>query len=460
MAFNSSTKEENNQAFLNVRALEHAGRHAEALEQVNQLIARTPAWLTPLKYKAGILDKLNLRDEAEALLKELIVRDPHAPDWRCALGHLYSESGRFFESQNEFRTALQMFESQNGFDGTMSFRDPEARERYLKNRKAYAYYMLGTMELKPAIIASRLGLTAEAQAKRPHFADEPEVMREAAARAFDLFSAAFGLEPRAVNLFRTGQRELIKSYAWTDRMPEAHQLIPLCASHNPRLEVILLDTLAYAAMKQKRFETAIRLFNRLEILDGPSAGLLNDRGRARAYLKQYEAAELDYLNALQFNPGLSFIHLNLGILYFRMGNAERAIGPMEKALELEPTYRAHHFLAEAYLWLRKDALAQPHIDSARLLSHDWAAFDSKIEEIKSTRDARDARDKLLRDAHDARAMLREDGLNSLGDAGSPAHKRDIREVGSWHRTLGPVNSRARRSPPPRRHEGPAPLRLY
>lgn len=89
-------------------------------------------------------------------------------------------------------------------------------------------------------------------------------------------------------------------------------------------------------------------------------------GNARAYAEEWDAALLEYLEAVNTDPSLTEAHYNLGVAFAAVGQFDRAIAAFKEALEQnEMLYEAHFALGRCYQHLNDSVRAYIHYAAAR-----------------------------------------------------------------------------------------------
>jgi len=94
---------------------------------------------------------------------------------------------------------------------------------------------------------------------------------------------------------------------------------------------------AYACMKEGKTAEAVALFEAALAVNPPTSALLNDLGLCHVQLMRYFDAERVFQQALQWDAACTPARANLGNLYLRMNDPERAEAMYRRALEDAPT---------------------------------------------------------------------------------------------------------------------------
>lgn len=91
-------------------------------------------------------------------------------------------------------------------------------------------------------------------------------------------------------------------------------------------------------------------------------------GNARAYAEDWDAALLEYLEAVNTDASLTEAHYNLGVAFAAVGQFDRAIAAFKEALtHNEMLYEAHFALGRCYQHVHDSVRAYIHYASAREL---------------------------------------------------------------------------------------------
>ena len=124
-------------------------------------------------------------------------------------------------------------------------------------------------------------------------------------------------------------------YFFTDRYLEAADTLePLWARQSRDLNYLYV--LGISADKAERKELGDRAIARMAEVGGDSAEVHLLTGKAMLNLEAYGDAEKELTAAAQQDPNLPFVHFNLGMLYEKNGNYDRAKTEFLKDIALEP----------------------------------------------------------------------------------------------------------------------------
>jgi tetratricopeptide (TPR) repeat protein len=124
-------------------------------------------------------------------------------------------------------------------------------------------------------------------------------------------------------------------YFFTDRYVEAADTLePLWPRQSRDLNYLYV--LGISADKAERKELGDRAIARMAEVGGDSAEVHLLTGKAMLNLEAYGDAEKELTAAAQRDPNLPFVHFNLGMLYEKKGNYDRAKTEFLKDIALEP----------------------------------------------------------------------------------------------------------------------------
>jgi tetratricopeptide (TPR) repeat protein len=120
--------------------------------------------------------------------------------------------------------------------------------------------------------------------------------------------------------------------------------------------IVALFQQARQAEQRREFSEAARLYDKILALDPKVAEVWTNKGLALYELSKHREALAAFTKAATLKPRLLTPHLFLGIIYLKLGEPEKAIGPLESALRLEPRHpqatcelaNARAGLADAY----------------------------------------------------------------------------------------------------------------
>ena len=115
------------------------------------------------------------------------------------------------------------------------------------------------------------------------------------------------------------------------------------------------------AMAAGRFQDAIPIYRELVKALPNNPGLIMNLGLAQRMTGQDRNAIRQFEAALKLDPGLLPARLFLGVSYLRIGQPERAVGPLGTVIEAQPdNAQARQVLADALLSLDRFAEAAAH----------------------------------------------------------------------------------------------------
>lgn len=111
-----------------------------------------------------------------------------------------------------------------------------------------------------------------------------------------------------------------------DGLPPEEQI-----ATGPDATVFIKQGMIYAS--QKNFAAAAKEFDAATKADATSPEAWTDLGSARQQLRDYPGALEAYTRALAINPDYWQAHYNVGTLYVRLNDSEKALDELEKAIE-------------------------------------------------------------------------------------------------------------------------------
>jgi len=99
--------------------------------------------------------------------------------------------------------------------------------------------------------------------------------------------------------------------------------------------IVALFQQARQAEQRREFSEAARLYDQILALDPKLAEVWTNKGLVLYELSKHREALAAFAKAAALKPRLLTPHLFLGIIYLKLGEPEKAIGPLESALRLE-----------------------------------------------------------------------------------------------------------------------------
>ncbi len=122
---------------------------------------------------------------------------------------------------------------------------------------------------------------------------------------------------------------------------------------------------ARAAVDKKKYARAAELIQRIVQSDTRDFEAWADLAGIHFLQENLEAAEVEYLHAIDARPGFFLALLNLGRLEVAQKKYEVASEALSKALKLRPeSADANYLLGEAYLQLKRGSLAVAYLNEA------------------------------------------------------------------------------------------------
>jgi len=130
-----------------------------------------------------------------------------------------------------------------------------------------------------------------------------------------------------------------------------------------------------AALRNRNYELAVALFQRVVALDPKHKYAWNNLGRAYLGMQKPDDAIHAFQKAIGVDPYDEFAYNNLGLAYWRQQKYEEAAGAFHKQLELNPLDEfAHGNLGTMYVEWRKYAEAVPELEKAASLKPENAFY--------------------------------------------------------------------------------------
>ena len=122
---------------------------------------------------------------------------------------------------------------------------------------------------------------------------------------------------------------------------------------------------ATQAAKNKNYEQAISLFQRIVESDPADFPAWNELGTLYFIQKNYAEAEKAYAQAIAKHPDYVVALVSLGRLRIAQKNFDGAIEVLGHAVKVQPSSaQANYFLGEAYLQIKKGSLAVGYLNEA------------------------------------------------------------------------------------------------
>ena len=130
-----------------------------------------------------------------------------------------------------------------------------------------------------------------------------------------------------------------------------------------------------AALRNRNYELAVALFERVVALEPKHKDAWNNLGRAYLGMLNGEAAIRAFQKAVEADPYDEFAYNNLGLAYWRRQKYEEAVAAFRKQLEMNPLDEfAHGNLGAMYVEWHKYADALPELEKAASLKPDNAFY--------------------------------------------------------------------------------------
>ncbi len=133
-------------------------------------------------------------------------------------------------------------------------------------------------------------------------------------------------------------------------------------SQNPgpsiQAKIVPLFKEARLAEQRRDFPEAAKLYDKILELDPNLAEVWTNKGLALYELSKHSDALAAFAKAAVLKPQLLVPHLFVGIEYLKLGQPEKAVGPLRSVLALEPHHpQATYELANAYIRMEQFELA-------------------------------------------------------------------------------------------------------
>lgn len=111
-----------------------------------------------------------------------------------------------------------------------------------------------------------------------------------------------------------------------------------------------LHLLGILSAQKKCFETAEIYLDQAQKHGQPSAELFNSIGNVKKNLRKYSQAQWWYKKSLSLNPNYATAITNLGVLFEKLGDIDKAIEQYKKSIHIQPDYLDPFFnLSNIYL---------------------------------------------------------------------------------------------------------------
>jgi tetratricopeptide (TPR) repeat protein len=110
-------------------------------------------------------------------------------------------------------------------------------------------------------------------------------------------------------------------------------------------------------LKEKQYDSAIELYQKVVALDPEFSKAHNNLGVALVQVKRYEEARTHFAEAIRLDPELSEAYPNLAALMGMQGKHAEAIGMLQKAIAIKPTQQLYKLMGNEYLKLGNNAEA-------------------------------------------------------------------------------------------------------
>jgi tetratricopeptide (TPR) repeat protein len=381
-----------------VHALLQKRRYAEAVEQLDLIIAKQPknadAWI------ARSLGREHLGELERALadVDTAIELRPNQPNLHCTRARLLDRSGMYERALAEIELALKL--------------DPTMVEAFYE--RGSIHHRRGKAQLALADFEQALTLVQRG-----------------------------GRRPADLAMIHIGRGD---AFLMLDELPAARRAAEIALEIEPQ-SPDALQFAAAVAFRQERFEDAAQLIeasirraadraapyivrSALRVRTGDSAGALadldraielgpnlanayNDRGALHRNEGRLVEAEVDFLQAARLDPTSAVIQFNLGALYNALGRAEEAEAAFDAGLAAVPddfdcllgktkSVVLRGEAAQAVVYVERAVAARPRSGAARVLLAQILIGQARYEEARA---AIEAAEQLIDPTDPARGRL-------------------------------------------------------
>ncbi|MCL6088861.1 MAG: tetratricopeptide repeat protein [Candidatus Marsarchaeota archaeon] len=287
-------------------SLIHDKKYPEALEALNAILEKQPAWGKARAWKAKALFEMRRFRDAVEVLDRLIADFPLRADHLVARGRCYAQMNQFKKAIRNFEAALKL--------------DPDGR--FTLFHLGIAYYRLGRYET-----AAR------------HFA------------------RVLQLNPGQPLLHSHGHAEMCAALVVGKQEELASEWAGWLWKQKPGMRSNLAEEMGRAYLRIKRPDKAVQWYDAAISLSPNDAFIYNERGRAHSFLGRNDKAMSDYDKAIELEPGNPFARLNRGVAYVMLGLCIEAVADLDIALASLSNARGHYFRSQAHATLGHSKLA-------------------------------------------------------------------------------------------------------
>ena len=306
-------------------ALTEAGRHAEALHVLRQVLADDPQFVDAMINFGYVLQKMNRLERAIEVYEKVLSIETERADVRS---QVLTNLAMSHQSLGDTDRAIELLTASlqtNPFSA--SAHNNLGAMLMIKQRHAEAMqHFRRALELQPENALAR-GNLARA------LIELGEV--DAASRELD---AARRYDPEAIPV-QVGAADLLARQGLVD---EQIARLRAVRSDNPRDADVAIE-LAAAMGKAGRYDEAIAEYRTAMALAPESPVALNGLGAALTKAGRVDEAIAAYEDSLARRPGRAQTLVNLGAAYMAKGDIERAMAQYRAAIDANPRYAEAHY---------------------------------------------------------------------------------------------------------------------
>jgi Flp pilus assembly protein TadD len=339
------------------RELIAAGDMDRAISQLAGFVDSHPDATEAARFLGDLYYRQGHFDRAEAVYRQLLVRDPHDKQTHNRLGVVYATENRVDEAIVEFQDALP---------GTDSIRD------------------LVMLHLRKGDLQQYQAEMVRAATDNPNDADIQEELGEifeTTHRANDAilyFKRALDSDSRSI----AALNGLGMSYLDNHDYASATQYLDDCLNVDP-VNYACLDNLGVAKIQAENYEAASEAFKKAHRLEPERPEAIVNFGYLADLHGDWKRAVAYYVQAIAVNPYVPESYVNLGIDYEHNGLYSLAQSALLKGVAATPyDGRVRYLLARAYAAQGQKALALAQLKAAE------ASLDPDVSQIAKEESAR------------------------------------------------------------------------
>ena len=367
------------------------GRHDEAIAAYEQAGKLKSGFAAPRVGLGNVYRAQGDLSRAEKFYKRALKLDPGSVDAYIQLGELYSAQGKLEEAEEAYGHAQTIRPMSGATDAgraeilhQQGLVD-EAFEAYQmaleKGEASCAIYLgLGDIyteqgDIHKAVEAYQKGSALDPNAPQPY--DRLGVLYHQLNRieeAKALFNEAIQRDPHYVDAFH----HLAELHRSVDNLEEATEIY--AQVENEMGDSFTLYKQAEANLQLRRFDEAIRTYEKILESGPPTAEAFIGMGRAYTHLGELDAADDAFAKALELDITLPQNYIGMAWIQLRRGNSETAEQTFEQALALDSQDQTARRAAR--LGLGEVRLSQSRFAEAKLIFDEiWQADRDEIEAL-------------------------------------------------------------------------------